>query len=132
MIARDLIRFDTTNYGEGRAKGEREAAEYVAREARGAGPRAAATSSPQPAPHERRRAGAAGATPTSPRSWCTATSTSCRPTPRNWSVDPFAGEIRDGMLWGRGAVDMKDMDAMILAALARPSCGRARGRRATS
>ena len=28
-IARDLIRFDTTNYGEGRAKGEREAAEYV-------------------------------------------------------------------------------------------------------
>ena len=29
VIARDLIRFDTTNYGEGRAKGEREAAEYV-------------------------------------------------------------------------------------------------------
>src|SRR5690606_22836876 len=34
--------------------------------------------------------------------------------PANWSVDPFAGEIRDGLLWGRGAVDMKDMDAMIL------------------
>jgi acetylornithine deacetylase/succinyl-diaminopimelate desuccinylase-like protein len=32
-----------------------------------------------------------------------------------WSVDPFAGEIRDGYLWGRGAVDMKDMDAMTLA-----------------
>ncbi len=28
-IARDLIRFDTTNYGEGRSNGEREAAEYV-------------------------------------------------------------------------------------------------------
>jgi acetylornithine deacetylase/succinyl-diaminopimelate desuccinylase-like protein len=32
-----------------------------------------------------------------------------------WSVDPFGGEVRDGYLWGRGAVDMKDMDAMTLA-----------------
>jgi acetylornithine deacetylase/succinyl-diaminopimelate desuccinylase-like protein len=32
-----------------------------------------------------------------------------------WSVDPFAAEIRDEMIWGRGAVDMKNMDAMILA-----------------
>ena len=33
----------------------------------------------------------------------------------DWSVDPFAAEIRDDMIWGRGAVDMKNMDAMILA-----------------
>jgi len=33
----------------------------------------------------------------------------------DWSVDPFAAEIRDGMIWGRGAVDMKNVDAMILA-----------------
>ena len=33
----------------------------------------------------------------------------------DWSVDPFSGEIREGMIWGRGAVDMKNMDAMILA-----------------
>ena len=32
----------------------------------------------------------------------------------DWQVDPFAGEIRDDCLWGRGAVDMKDMDAMTL------------------
>ncbi|MFG2550027.1 M20/M25/M40 family metallo-hydrolase [Streptomyces sp. NPDC048581] len=32
-----------------------------------------------------------------------------------WSVHPFSGEIRDGVVWGRGAVDMKNMDAMILA-----------------
>jgi acetylornithine deacetylase/succinyl-diaminopimelate desuccinylase-like protein len=32
-----------------------------------------------------------------------------------WSVDPFAGELRDGYVWGRGAIDMKDMDAMTLA-----------------
>jgi acetylornithine deacetylase/succinyl-diaminopimelate desuccinylase-like protein len=32
----------------------------------------------------------------------------------DWSVDPFSGEIKDGCIWGRGAVDMKNMDAMIL------------------
>jgi acetylornithine deacetylase/succinyl-diaminopimelate desuccinylase-like protein len=32
-----------------------------------------------------------------------------------WSVHPFSGEERDGYVWGRGAVDMKDMDAMVLA-----------------
>jgi acetylornithine deacetylase/succinyl-diaminopimelate desuccinylase-like protein len=37
----------------------------------------------------------------------------------DWSVDPFAAEIRDGMIWGRGAVDMKNMDAMILAIVRR-------------
>src|SRR6478735_6840356 len=35
--------------------------------------------------------------------------------PAEWSVDPFAGELRDGYIWGRGAIDMKDMDAMTLA-----------------
>ena len=33
----------------------------------------------------------------------------------HWKVDPFSGEIADGCVWGRGAVDMKDMDAMILS-----------------
>jgi len=33
----------------------------------------------------------------------------------DWSVDPFSGVIKDGCIWGRGAVDMKNMDAMILA-----------------
>src|SRR5829696_2479475 len=35
--------------------------------------------------------------------------------PGEWSVHPFSGEVRDGCVWGRGAVDMKDMDAMTLA-----------------
>jgi len=35
--------------------------------------------------------------------------------PAEWSVHPFSGEVRDGYVWGRGAVDMKDMDAMTLA-----------------
>ncbi len=32
-----------------------------------------------------------------------------------WQVDPFSAEIKDGAIWGRGAVDMKNVDAMILA-----------------
>jgi acetylornithine deacetylase/succinyl-diaminopimelate desuccinylase-like protein len=35
--------------------------------------------------------------------------------PAEWSVDPFAGDVQDDYVWGRGAVDMKDMDAMTLA-----------------
>jgi len=34
-----------------------------------------------------------------------------------WTVDPFSGELRDGCLWGRGAVDMKDMVAMVVTVL---------------
>ncbi|GAA4749673.1 M20/M25/M40 family metallo-hydrolase [Gordonia alkaliphila] len=33
----------------------------------------------------------------------------------DWSVDPFSGAVRDGYIWGRGAVDMKDMAGMMLA-----------------
>ncbi|WP_182353475.1 M20/M25/M40 family metallo-hydrolase [Flaviflexus huanghaiensis] len=36
----------------------------------------------------------------------------------DWTVDPFAGVMKDGYLWGRGAVDMKNMDAMMLTVLA--------------
>jgi acetylornithine deacetylase/succinyl-diaminopimelate desuccinylase-like protein len=32
-----------------------------------------------------------------------------------WSVHPFSGAVQDGYLWGRGAVDMKDMLAMTIA-----------------
>ena len=33
----------------------------------------------------------------------------------DWSVPPFSGEVVDGCVWGRGAVDMKDFDAMVLS-----------------
>lgn len=32
-----------------------------------------------------------------------------------WSVHPFSGAIEDGYVWGRGAVDMKDMVGMMIA-----------------
>ena len=40
---------------------------------------------------------------------------SYRPPSSDWKVDPFSGEVQDGYLWGRGAVDMKDFDATILS-----------------
>jgi acetylornithine deacetylase/succinyl-diaminopimelate desuccinylase-like protein len=36
-----------------------------------------------------------------------------------WSVHPFSGEVQDGYLWGRGAIDMKDMLAMTIAVVRR-------------
>lgn len=33
----------------------------------------------------------------------------------DWQVDPFSGDLIDGYIWGRGAVDMKDGDAMFLS-----------------
>ena len=37
--------------------------------------------------------------------------------PTRWSCDPFGGEIRDGYVWGRGAIDMKGVGVMHLLAL---------------
>jgi len=122
-IARDLIRFDTTNYGEGRSKGETEAAEYVGAileqlglETEYIDSAAGRTSvithveGRYENPVDTRRGERPGLVVHGHLDVVPAD-------PANWSVDPFAGEIRDGMLWGRGAVDMKDMDAMILTAL---------------
>src|SRR5215813_13209555 len=42
--------------------------------------------------------------------------------PAEWLVDPWSGEVRDGELWGRGALDMKGQvaaEAVALASLAR-------------
>ncbi len=35
--------------------------------------------------------------------------------PADWSVHPFSGAVEDGYVWGRGAVDMKDMVGMMIA-----------------
>ncbi len=38
-------------------------------------------------------------------------------TPKDWTVDPFAGTIKDGYVWGRGALDMKGHGIIQLMAL---------------
>lgn len=115
-IARDLIRFDTTNWGGGRAEGEREAAEYV-----GAYLAALGLEPEYYEPIPRRTnvmARVRGRNPDKPALVLHGHLDVVPAMAADWSVDPFAGEIRDGMLWGRGAVDMKDMDAMILTSVA--------------
>ena len=50
--------------------------------------------------------------------------------PRDWSRDPWSGEVVDGFLWGRGAIDMKSQTAaevVAAAALARSGWRPARG-----
>lgn len=114
-IARDLIRFPTVNWGMGRSEGETEAAEYVAAELRRLGLQPELIDA---APGRTSVvARVPGADPNRPALVLHGHLDVVPAQAEDWSVDPFAGEIRDGMLWGRGAVDMKDMDAMILTAL---------------
>ena len=114
-IARDLIRFDTTNYGEGRSNGETDAAGYVAEKLRDLGLQ------PQIFEAEPGRTSVIARVKGRDRSagaFVVHGHLDVVPAdPANWSVDPFEGVIKDGLLWGRGAVDMKNMDAMMLAAL---------------
>ncbi|TDW28519.1 M20/M25/M40 family metallo-hydrolase [Cryobacterium psychrophilum] len=114
-LARDLIRFDTSNYGEGRSNGETDAAEYVAAHLRGLG------LEPQLFDSEPGRTSVVARVrgrDSSRSALVVHGHLDVVPADAaNWSVDPFSGVIKDGLLWGRGAVDMKNMDAMILASL---------------
>jgi len=114
-IARDLIRFETVNWGGGRSEGETEAAQYVEAELQrlGLAPQlfdAAPRRTSVVARVEGRDRGRPALVVHGHLDVVPAVAA-------DWTVDPFGGEIRDGLLWGRGAVDMKDMDAMILTAL---------------
>jgi acetylornithine deacetylase/succinyl-diaminopimelate desuccinylase-like protein len=114
-IARDLIRFDTSNYGEGKANGERAAAEYIGAllEQLGAVPQYFDSEPGRTSVVAR----IAGADPSKPALVVHGHTDVVPAEAANWSVDPFEGVIKDGMLWGRGAVDMKNMNAMIITAL---------------
>ncbi|WP_200328753.1 M20/M25/M40 family metallo-hydrolase [Leucobacter sp. L43] len=126
-VARDLIRIDTSNRGGGDAEPERPAADYVAAYLRELG------LEPEIFESDPGRASViarvAGADASMPALVLHGHLDVVPADPANWSVDPFAGVIKDGMLWGRGAVDMKDMDAMILTAVAELLRGGERPRR---
>jgi len=114
-IARNLIRFDTTNWGEGRANSETEAAEYLG----GLLSELGLTPEYVDAAPGRTSviARVPGTDPALPALVVHGHTDVVPADPANWSVDPFEGVVKDGMLWGRGAVDMKNMDAMIVGAL---------------
>ncbi|MFJ6738588.1 M20/M25/M40 family metallo-hydrolase [Streptomyces sp. NPDC091279] len=110
----DLIRIDTTNRGGGDCR-ERPAAEYAAEQLAGAGL--------EPVLLERTPGRAnvvarvEGTDPTADALLVHGHLDVVPAEAADWSVHPFSGEVRDGVVWGRGAVDMKNMDAMILAVL---------------
>ncbi|WP_030936908.1 M20/M25/M40 family metallo-hydrolase [Streptomyces sp. NRRL S-646] len=110
----DLIRIDTTNHGGGDCR-ERPAAEYAAEQLAGAGL--------EPTLLERTKgrtnvvARLEGTDPAADALLLHGHLDVVPARAEDWTVHPFSGEIRDGVVWGRGAVDMKNMDAMILAVL---------------
>jgi len=115
-VARDLIRFDTTNHGGGRSAGEREAAEYVGAYLEGLG---LTPEFYEPIPRRTNvMARVPGRNGDKPALVLHGHLDVVPAIAEDWSVDPFEGIVKDGLLWGRGAVDMKDMDAMILTSVA--------------
>ncbi len=116
-LCRELIRIDTSNYGDSSGPGERVAAEYVAAKLAEAGLETVIEESePGRASVVARIEGTDG---TRPALLVHGHLDVVPADTADWSVDPFSGEIRDGCVWGRGAVDMKDADAMILALVRR-------------
>src|SRR4051812_24528381 len=110
----DLIRIDTTNTGDtSTSAGERAAAEWVACTLADVGIDSQILES------ERGRASLVarieGTDSSRPALLVHGHLDVVPADPAEWSVHPFSGEERDGYIWGRGAVDMKDMDAMVLA-----------------
>jgi acetylornithine deacetylase/succinyl-diaminopimelate desuccinylase-like protein len=115
-FAADLIRIDTTNRGGGDGQ-ERPAAEYVAARLAEAGVDAAVLESAPGRANVVARV--SGSDPGAPALLAHGHLDVVPADPASWSVHPFSGEIRDGVLWGRGAVDMKNADAVLLAAVSR-------------
>ncbi len=112
-VAADLIRIDTTNRGGGDGC-ERPAAEYVAARLAEAGLEPVLLeSAPGRANVVARVSGEGG--PGRPGLLLHGHLDVVPADPSSWSVPPFSGEIRDGVLWGRGAVDMKNAVAVLVA-----------------
>lgn len=114
-ICQELIRIDTSNFGDDSGPGERAAAEYTAALINEVGLDAEIfESAPGRANVVTRMAGQ------DPSAGALVVHGHLDVVPAlkdQWSVDPFSGELKDGLIWGRGAVDMKDMDAMILTVM---------------
>jgi acetylornithine deacetylase/succinyl-diaminopimelate desuccinylase-like protein len=110
-ICRDLIRIPSVNYGDGRGD-EAEVSRYVQRKLQEVGISAEIFES---APN---RCNVIANIPGSDRSLPGLVMNGhldvVPASAEDWTVDPFSADVKDGCIWGRGAVDMKDMDAMML------------------
>ncbi|MFJ5678667.1 M20/M25/M40 family metallo-hydrolase [Streptomyces sp. NPDC093097] len=112
-LCRDLIRIDTSNFGDHSGPGERVAAEYVAEKLAEVGLEPKIFES-----HKGRASTVArieGEDRSRPALLIHGHTDVVPANADDWTHHPFSGEIADGCVWGRGAVDMKDMDAMTLA-----------------
>jgi len=112
-LCRDLIRIDSSNFGDGSGPGERKVAEYVAGRLAEVGlePTVVESAPGRTSVVTRWE----GTDPSRPALLLHGHLDVVPAQAADWQVDPFSAELRDGCVWGRGAVDMKDMDAMILA-----------------
>ncbi|WP_028473124.1 M20/M25/M40 family metallo-hydrolase [Nocardioides alkalitolerans] len=110
-LCRELIRIDTSNYGDDSGPGERKAAEYVATLLDEVGIESRLYESTPGRTSLVARWGGSEGDPLLVHGHLDVVPAAAE----DWQVDPFSGEIQDGYVWGRGAVDMKDFDAMLLS-----------------
>ena len=119
-ICRDLIRIDTSNFGDDSGPGERGAAEYVATVLSDAGIEPTVIESEPGRASVLARWGSSEGTPVLLHGHLDVVPAVAD----EWSQDPFAAEVVNGEIVGRGAVDMKDFDAMLLSSIrARAAAG---------
>ncbi len=111
-LCRDLIRIDTSNHGDGSGPGERKAATYAAELLDEVGIASNLyESEPGRTSLIARWGGGDGRAPLLVHGHLDVVPAAAE----DWQFDPFSGEVQDGFVWGRGAVDMKDFDAMLLS-----------------
>ena len=114
-LASELIRIDTTNTGDpDTVTGEREAAEYVAAKLSEVGFEIEMVESGAPR-RDNVFCRLPGADPSRGALLVHGHLDVVPADPAEWSVHPFSGAVQDGYVWGRGAIDMKDMVAMTIA-----------------
>ncbi len=112
QLCQELIRIDTSNYGTDDGPGERKAAEHVAGLLDEVGiDSQVIEGTPGRANVVARWGGGDGRPPLLLHGHLDVVPADAA----DWQVDPFSGEVMDGQVWGRGAVDMKDFDAMLLS-----------------
>jgi len=112
-----LIRFDTTNAGPGDARGERECADWLVDRLTAVGWDPVVTARPEAPDRSNVVVRVPGADPELPALLVHGHLDVVPAEPDQWTRDPFGGEVADGYVWGRGAVDMKDACAAMLGTL---------------